>query len=247
MEACGLTKGFGGRLLWSELSFEATPGSITAITGASGAGKTTLLNCLAALEPIDSGSIMIGGSRLHMLRGRQRRLFFRDQLGMLFQNYGLVENWTARRNLEVAIRPGSMRRSARERRCSEALAVFGLDGVADTKVFKLSGGEQQRVALARLAVKEPRLVLADEPTGSLDQSNADLVISTLREMAGQGRTVVISTHDPAVVSQCDHLIELGVPSRSATAARYPDSPDRPGGRSDAGSERRAEMTMAQEG
>ncbi|MFV2199184.1 ABC transporter ATP-binding protein, partial [Nocardiopsis sp. LOL_012] len=170
-----LSKSFGPRTLWQGLDLDLPPGQVLALTGPSGAGKTTLLNCLGLLESPTGGTIAYQGRDLTRLRAGGRRRFRRDHLGYLFQNYALMENATVRENLDVARRD----RPAQ----AEALERVGLAGRAKERVHHLSGGEQQRVALARLLVKRPSLVLADEPTGALDEGNGRMVIDTLRAMA----------------------------------------------------------------
>ncbi|WP_084961540.1 ATP-binding cassette domain-containing protein [Thermoactinospora rubra] len=199
-----VAKEFGSRVLWDGLGFDVEHGQMLALTGASGAGKTTLLNCLGLLETVDRGHIVIGGADVTRFGPRRARLFRRDQLGYLFQNYALIENATVADNLDVASRPGRGRRGGYE----EALEQVGLAGRLKEKVFRLSGGEQQRVALARLIVKRPVVVLADEPTGALDEANADAVIKILRGMASQGCAVIIATHNPRVEAACDSVVHI---------------------------------------
>ena len=156
----GLRKSFGKRVLWSDLELEAEQGTMTALTGVSGAGKSTLLNCIGLLEPPDEGSIRFDGQDILSLSGAAVRRFRRDTLGYLFQNYALVEDATVLENLEVALG----RRRAKED-LADLMARVGLTGHEHSRVSTLSGGEQQRVALARVIGKEARLILADEPTG----------------------------------------------------------------------------------
>ncbi|WP_017558057.1 ATP-binding cassette domain-containing protein [Nocardiopsis baichengensis] len=197
-----LSKSFGPRTLWENLDLTVEAGRMLALVGASGSGKTTLLNCMGLLERPSGGRILFEDTDVTRLGpGRQRR-FRRDKLGYLFQNYALIENATIRANLDVARRRGTRPDYTR------ALERVGLDGREKDRVHFLSGGEQQRVALARLMVKEPRLVLADEPTGALDAANGGMVIDTLREMAREGCAVVIATHNDAVRDACDTVFDV---------------------------------------
>lgn len=203
-----LTKRFGDRRLWADVDLKFDAGSLTALIGPSGSGKSTLLNCLGLLEEPSSGSIEAEGVDLTSLGMGGRRRFRRDKLGYLFQNYALIENATVGQNLDVALRARRVRGTrAREARIA-ALERVGLAGREGDRVSRLSGGEQQRVALARLMVKEPVLVLADEPTGALDSDNADVVVATLRELARDGACVVIATHDDRVRDQCDETVSV---------------------------------------
>ncbi|MEV7012137.1 ATP-binding cassette domain-containing protein [Streptosporangium sp. NPDC051022] len=201
-----ISKSFGARSLWENISLDVERGQLLALTGRSGAGKTTLLNCIGLLESVDSGEICIGDKDITKLGSRGTRRFRRDQLGYLFQNYALIENATLRDNLDVAL-VGRRKRS--ERKSYDAiLERVGLGGRAKDKIYLLSGGEQQRVALARLLVKQPSVVLADEPTGALDRENADLVIEVLRDMASAGCAVIIATHNQHVEDACDVVFKI---------------------------------------
>ena len=200
-----LTKSFGPRTLWCDLSFRAGAGDLVALTGPSGSGKSTLLNCLGLLERPTSGRVVVDGVDVTRLGPGRVRRFRRDGLGYLFQGYALVENATARVNLELAV--GGRRRVPRPA-LDAALEHVGLGGRGDDPVYLLSGGEQQRVALARLLVRRPRLVLADEPTGSLDAENGRMVVDALREMAAGGCVVVVATHDADVAAACSSHVEL---------------------------------------
>jgi putative ABC transport system ATP-binding protein len=208
----GITKSFGNRPIWSDLSFTVEKGRMTAIVGPSGCGKSTVLHCLGTLETVDSGSIVIDGAEVTRMRAGARRRLRRDVLGYLFQNYALIENATVADNVGVAIPArGGRRRTV----VDAALARVGLGGRGAEPVYRLSGGEQQRVAVARLLVKRPSVILADEPTGALDGGNAESVIGLLRELAGDGSTVVVATHSDHVADACDATLDLGPAGRPA--------------------------------
>ena len=132
----------------------------------------------------------------------------REKIGYLFQNYGLVEEENVEWNLKLALKYKKISGAEKKRRIKEALNRFGMEGYQKTPVYKLSGGEQQRVALARIVLQESQLILADEPTCSLDCDNRDLVVDTLRSMQKENKTILIVTHDPAVADKCDRVIEL---------------------------------------
>ncbi|MFB8763445.1 ABC transporter ATP-binding protein [Nocardiopsis alba] len=197
-----LTKSFGARTLWKDLDLSVEPGRMLALVGASGSGKTTLLNCMGLLERPSGGSIRFRDTDVTRLGPGGQRRFRRDHLGYLFQNYALIENATVKANLDVAARRGDRSDTA------DALERVGLGGREKEKVHHLSGGEQQRVALARLIVKRPSLVLADEPTGALDHANGAMVVDVLRRMSREGRAVVIATHDDAVRDACDVAFDV---------------------------------------
>lgn len=198
-----LTKSFGSRTLWKDLDLTVEAGRMLALVGASGTGKTTLLNCMGLLENPTAGQVWFEDTDLTRLGPGGRRRFRRDHLGYLFQNYALIENATVRDNLDVA------RRRRRGGDPAEALERVGLAGREKETVHHLSGGEQQRVALARLLVKQPSLVLADEPTGALDRDNEEMVVEHLREMSRGGCAVVVATHNDRVRDACDAAFEVG--------------------------------------
>lgn len=194
----------GTRRLWDGLTMSVAAGELVALTGPSGSGKSTLLDCIGLIDRFDAGVLRIDG----VTTGRERedRRLRRGVLGYLFQNYGLVEEATIDENLDIA-RPAG-RRARRRSANAAALDRVGLWQPGSTRVLELSGGEQQRVALARLIVKAPRVVLADEPTGALDDDNAAVVLDVLRSFAGHGSAVLVATHSDAVVGRCDRAIAM---------------------------------------
>lgn len=204
-----LSKSFGSRTLWSDVSFTVDRGEMLALVGPSGAGKSTLLNCIGLLETADGGEIRVDGNDITRFgRGASRR-FRRDSLGYLFQNYALIDNATVSANLDAAVAASGAALRRRRREYEAALGRVGLAGRSREKIYRLSGGEQQRVALARLLVKKPTLILADEPTGALDKENEAMVIEVLRDMSRRGATVIITTHRDQVQARCDSLFKVG--------------------------------------
>lgn len=200
-------KAFGQRRLWQDLSFEVPLGRMTALQGHSGSGKTTLLNAVGGIERLDAGSVQVAGRNVSTSRPGGKRKLRRDVLGFVFQNYALVENSSVASNLAVVYTaPWAGRRHRGD--MEHALEQVGLAGFINRKVRELSGGERQRVALARLLLKKPTVILADEPTGSLDEDNARSVVELLREMSHAGAAVLIVTHDPRVAAACDDVIDL---------------------------------------
>lgn len=207
IEIENLTKTFGSRTLWSGLSFTVPHGEMLALTGPSGSGKSTLLNCLGLLDRPSTGAIRHEGRDITGFGPRAARHYRRDVLGYLFQNYALIDNATVAANLAVAMKPRRARKATPS--ITDALERVGLAGREKEQVHRLSGGEQQRVALARLIVKQPALVLADEPTGALDHDNTTMVVDVLRSMSKDGCAVVIATHNDAVRDRCDTVLTVG--------------------------------------
>ncbi|MGW2785467.1 ABC transporter ATP-binding protein [Streptomyces populi] len=223
-----LSKAFGARTLWRDVNLTVDRGEMLALTGPSGSGKSTLLNCLGLLDRPSTGSIRYEGKDITRFGRGDVRRFRRDTLGYLFQHYALIENATVAENLEVVTgprRPARSESKGTDRKkggtaVAEALDRVGLAGREKERIHHLSGGEQQRVALARLMVQRPVLVLADEPTGALDDDNSTVVIDILREMSEAGCAVVIATHDAGVRDRCDAVFAVHESSlvRSPAAA-----------------------------
>lgn len=196
-----LTKSFHKQPpLWENLSFDVPPHSVTALTGPSGSGKSTLLNCIGALETPDSGNIQVFGTEVTKLGYRKARKYRRDYVGYLFQDYALIN---------LAARPNKILPSkAMLTQVAEVLEQVGLAGYERRQVCELSGGEQQRVAIARLLVRPPKVVLTDELTGALDHDNSLRVIAHLRNLADGGASVVVATHSDLVAGSADQHMKV---------------------------------------
>lgn len=201
IEGIELSKRFEGRVLFENFNFKIESGEFVCFSGVSGCGKTTLLNMIGMIEPFDSGKLLIDGEA--MVTQKQRMQYFRKKLGFLFQNFALVENKTVEQNLKL-IRKQDRTNLTME----EALKRVGLSGVLKQKVYTLSGGEQQRVALARLFFKQSEIILADEPTGSLDEANANRIMQILKELHQEGKTIILVTHDEKIKKMAERVIEL---------------------------------------
>ena len=191
IEGIELSKRFEGRVLFENFNFKIESGEFVCFSGVSGCGKTTLLNMIGMIEPFDSGKLLIDGEAI--VTPKQRMQYFQKKLGFLFQNFALVENKTVEQNLKL-IRKQDRTNLTME----EALKRVGLSGVLKQKVYTLSGGEQQRVALARLFFKQSEIILADEPTGSLDEANANRIMQILKELHQEGKTIILVTHDEKI-------------------------------------------------
>lgn len=181
-----------------------------AIMGASGSGKSTLLHLLAGLDRPDSGTVSVGGTRVDAMNERELTRFRRDQIGIVFQQFNLIPTLTAVENVELpGVLAGRDRRELRAR-SMELLEMLGVTRGRDThRPEALSGGEQQRVAIARALIFSPRVVLADEPTGSLDSRSSEALWSVLGELAHQREMVVMMvTHEPAAAAHCKQVFVL---------------------------------------
>lgn len=196
-----LSKAFDRHILFSDYSLEVKDNEFIVFSGVSGCGKTTLLNMLGGIEPVDSGTITVNG--LDITIKRNLRSYYQNHVGFLFQNFALIDRKTVSQNLKI------IKNNARSNiSMKDALEMVDMSGTEDRKVFSLSGGEQQRIALARLLMKKCSIILADEPTGSLDRSNANQVIRILESFQKMGKTVIMVTHDPSVITSSMRVIDL---------------------------------------
>ena len=184
-----LNKAFNSRQLYKGLDMTIEDGDFVIFKGPSGWGKTTLLNMIGGIEDVDSGLVVINGYDTSKKRDRQKILS--EEVGFLFQNFALVEEKTVKQNLSFV-----KKKYRQNIEMKDALSFVGLsEDVLNKKVYTLSGGEQQRVAIARLIMKKCNIILADEPTGSLDRKNADMVFDLLNGLNEKGKTIVLVTHD----------------------------------------------------
>ena len=201
----------GGRTLsvLRDLDLSADRGEMIAIVGASGVGKSTLLHVLGGLDEFDAGAIEIGGHSVHQMTDEARVDFRNRHIGFVFQFHHLLPEFTALENVEMPMRIARVAAGERRARAETLLGRVGLEGRLDHRPGTLSGGEQQRVAIARALVMNPTLLLADEPTGDLDESTADAIHALLREMhAERGLTSIIATHNPRLAAACDRVFRL---------------------------------------
>lgn len=208
LRASRLSLSIAGRSVLRDVSVAVPSGSSLAIVGPSGSGKTTLLNVLSLMLPADSGALEIDGVDRTKVSERQRRRFWSRDAAFVLQDYGLIEDETAAYNVLLSDPPFVKRRAASDPRALEALEQVGLADRAATLVAALSGGEKQRVGIARASCKDAKYVFADEPTASLDRGNRDRVEALLLGSAREDRTVVISTHDRELAAKCDSALEL---------------------------------------
>jgi len=193
-----------------DVSFMARNGEIVAIVGASGSGKSTLLSLLGLLDAPDSGSIDIDGVELASLDNAGRTTYRAHQVGFVFQGFNLIPNLSAKENVKLALEFSKMPKAERDARAIAMLDMVGLGtDKIDRRPNRLSGGEQQRVAIARAFAASPQLILADEPTGSLDKATGQKIVELLREAATkQNATVLVVTHDDKVARQADRRFEI---------------------------------------
>lgn len=197
---------YGEHKLFSNFSLTVNDGDFIAIVGKSGSGKSTLLNIMALLEPVQAGKILING-RIYSSE-RQKLLYHRHKLSFLWQNYALIDGLSVEENLALARRyANSPANLAHDVDTALTLVNLPLE-VKWQKVYELSGGEQQRVALARLLLKDAEFILADEPTGNLDRENSEIVFRILQLLNEQGKTIIMVTHDLSLARRAKQILQL---------------------------------------
>jgi len=191
------------------LSLTVPPGEFLALMGPSGSGKTTLLNLIGGLDRPTRGAISVAGERIDRMSGRRLAGWRARHVGLVFQFYNLLPVLSAERNVELPLLLTSLSRSERRRHVAAALAVVGLTHRARHSPRTLSGGEQQRVGIARAIVSDPTLLLCDEPTGDLDRAAGDEILTLLQSLNREhGKTVIMVTHDPLASARASRIVHL---------------------------------------
>jgi len=209
LEARGVTKtvgsGRGARRVLDDVSLEVDAAEVIAVLGRSGSGKSTLLHVLGGLDRPDAGTIMLAGQNITEQRPRALARTRLRHVGFVFQSFQLIEELSGEENVLLPARlPGALRGG--EQRARRLIDELGLTEIASRRPHELSGGEQQRLAIARALVNDPEVVLADEPTGNLDQDNGATVLALLRNLTR--RAVVIVTHEPEAAGIADRVLHL---------------------------------------
>ncbi|NCT91883.1 ABC transporter ATP-binding protein [Cellulomonas sp. APG4] len=211
MRARGLSRTFEGRppvQALAHASLDVAAGERLVVLGPSGSGKSTLLNLLGLLDAPSSGSYAILGAESTRMRQPDIDRLRRDALGFVFQAYHVLGNRTAAENVALKLRIARVPRDERDAKVARALGLVGLSHLTHALGSTLSGGEKQRLAIARAVVNEPQIVLADEPTGNLDDANADTVLGLLASLAHTGVTVIVITHDSRTAAWADRVLRL---------------------------------------
>lgn len=201
IEIKNLCKSFGINTIFDDFNMTIEDGDFVVLSGKSGCGKTTMLNMIGAIEDVDKGEILV--DKKSIANPKFQKEYFLTKVGFLFQNFALIENKTVKQNLEIV-----KNKCRTDVTVKEALKKVGLEDKLDSKVYKLSGGEQQRVALARLMIKKCDIILADEPTGSLDKENAKIVVDILKYLNEQGKTIILVTHDEEIKNIGNKVVNL---------------------------------------
>lgn len=208
VEINNLTKKYEKKTILKDISLTVEEGEFVCIHGKSGCGKSTLLNIIGLIEKYDSGSVKLFGNDINRTSIFARQKLIRYKIGYLFQNYALIDDNSVMNNLLIGMKYIKESDKIKKSKISETLKLVGLDGYEKKMIYKLSGGEQQRVAIARIMLKPSELILADEPTGSLDPENRDIVMDLLKKLNNEGKTILLVSHDVNVVKSADRVVEL---------------------------------------
>ena len=209
LQVDALNKSFGSNTVLHNISFEIESGESVALVGPSGCGKSTLLNIIGLLETLDSGTINLEGRTYPSINSKKATLMRRTEINYLFQSFALINDWKVSKNLLLALQYTKLSKQEQERLIRTALENYEIGEKFDAVVNELSGGEKQRVAIARAMIKPGNLILADEPTGSLDKAMATIVIDSLLDSVhANHKTLLMVTHDMDIAQRCDRIIEL---------------------------------------
>lgn len=209
LQVDALNKSFGSNAVLHNISFEIESGESVALVGPSGCGKSTLLNIIGLLETLDSGTINLEGRTYPSINSKKATFMRRTEINYLFQSFALINDWKVSKNLLLALQYTKLSKQEQERLIRTALENYGIGEKFDAVVNELSGGEKQRVAIARAMIKPGNLILADEPTGSLDKAMATIVIDSLLDSVhANHKTLLMVTHDMGIAQRCDRIIEL---------------------------------------
>ena len=202
-----VSKKFGSREILKDLSFDVEENEFVALVGPSGSGKSTLLNMIGLLDNIDSGKILINGKILPKVNSRSAVNYRKNVINYLFQSNALISTSSVKDNLMLAMNFTNFSKEEKEKKIKETLRFVGLENRLDSKINELSGGEQQRIAIVRAILKPGDIILADEPTGSLDPDMAQKSFDLIRSLRDQfGKTILIVTHNLDHAKQCDRIV-----------------------------------------
>ena len=198
IDLLNVTKSFGSKKIFTDLNLRFESGKSYALIGGSGSGKSTLLNIIGRLEKIDSGNVLVDEQDIWKIK---ERTFFKNTVGYVFQNYSLIDNKTVYDNLKLITKD--------KKTITDVLEKVGLSSdYLHQKIYELSGGQAQRVAIARMLMKPRKIILADEPTGALDGEIGKEIIRLLLNERDEDKYVIIATHDPAVYNEVDVIIDM---------------------------------------
>lgn len=203
-----LSKSFGEKQIFDSFSYTIKDGTMIAIVGKSGCGKSTLLNIIGLLDGDYEGNILYDGKEIAKMKESQKTEYIRNNINYLFQNYALIDSESVQDNLLLALEYEKISKDEKIIRINKVLKAVDMEYYNAKKIYTLSGGEQQRIALARIMLKKGNIILADEPTGNLDEINSVKVMKLLKDLQKQGKTIIIVTHNESIAKDCDEILNL---------------------------------------
>ena len=211
LEASNIQKYYGSKgnltKALDDVSFSVEGGEFVGIMGASGSGKTTLLNCVSTIDVVSAGKILVGGRDVTLLRGEALNAFRRDELGFVFQDFNLLDTMTAYENIALALSIQKVPAATIKEKVEKIAAKLGITEVLEKYPYQMSGGQKQRVACARAVVTDPKLILADEPTGALDSKSSRMLLESLLTLNRElGSTIMMVTHDALSASYASRIL-----------------------------------------
>ncbi|MGL4990257.1 MAG: ABC transporter ATP-binding protein [Sarcina sp.] len=206
-----INKSFGNKnnieIVLKNIDMTIYNGEMIAIMGPSGSGKSTLMNIIGLIDKATSGSYLLEGTDISNKNDKELSKIRNQQIGFIFQNFNLISNYTLVDNVLIPLSYSKNKKNIKNRAINE-LAKVGLEKHLDKRISELSGGQKQRVAIARALVNNPKLILADEPTGSLDEKNGLEILDILKNLNKEGKTIIIVTHDINIAKKCDRILNI---------------------------------------
>ena len=201
-------KSFQDKIVFDDFSMEVKRGEFVCLAGPSGSGKSTILNLIGMFEQPDSGNIELFGEELPKMTSRKGKRIMRERIFYIFQNFALIDDKSIGYNLSIPLIYSSKSKEEKNKEMKRALESVGLNLQLNKKIYQLSGGEQQRVAIARAFLREFDIILADEPTGSLDAGNKKLIMNILKKFNDDGKTIIMVSHDEDIINNCSKVVRL---------------------------------------
>lgn len=190
------------------LSLQIQKGELVALMGPSGSGKSTLLNIIGCIDQLTSGSYLLDGTDIQNFSHMRLAQLRNKRFGFVLQDFGLIDHWTVSKNVEIPLSYAKPSDKKPKERIEQVLNQLQIADKKSELAYRLSGGQKQRVAIARAIVNDPQIILADEPTGALDQKTGREVLNILQKIHQAGKTVIIVTHDPSVAGACNRVIQI---------------------------------------
>lgn len=208
VEIKNLNKSYKNKKILSDVNLKITAGEFLLIRGVSGAGKSTLLNIIAGLERSDSGDVIVDSENVNGLKGKKRKTFYQKEIGFIYQGFYLQPQLSVEENISLAGYIGGMKMSEIKQRTNELMNEFKISEIAKSKPSEISGGQAERVCIARAIFLNPKIILADEPTNNLDKDNVELLLNDLKRLSQSGTTVIIASHDERVEQYAARIVDV---------------------------------------